>query len=306
MIKVLIDMFLIWNIMVNSAWITKVAAGSTPGKIFLPFILAPIPPVLLAAGDIASCTSDGDEATAALIATMSGMVAALGDNAYEDGSLTDYSTCYVPTWGSFIERTQPTPGNHDYNTPNAGGYYQYYGALAGDSTQGYYSYDLGSWHIIVVNSNCADVGGCRVGGPQETWLRDDLAKHPAQCTLAYWHHPLFSSGQNGGFTSLVPIWQALYDNGADVVLTAHDHDYERFAPQDANGHLDLKKGLVEFVVGTGGKQLTDVNPIMPNSQVFNNVTYGVLRLELKEGSYSWQFLPVAGGTFTDSGSQPCH
>ncbi len=190
------------------------AAAAGPTQIFLPLVTN-IPPIIggppgdpslgplvLAAGDIASCTNDGDEATAALILPTDGTVLALGDNAYETGTLDEFNNCYGPSWGKFKDRTHPVPGNHEYLMPDAAGYYAYFGRAAGDPAQGYYSFDLGTWHIVALNSNCAYVGGCHAGSPQEQWLRDDLAAHPAQCTLAYWHHPLFSSGKFGAWTGI--------------------------------------------------------------------------------------------------------
>jgi hypothetical protein len=183
-------------------------------------------PILVAVGDIASCSSDGDEATAALLDGLSGTIATLGDHAYRSGTPQEFADCYDPSWGRHKDRTRPAPGNHDYETSGAAGYFDYFGAAAGEPGKGYYSYDLGTWHIVVLNSNCSQVGGCGEGTPQEQWLREDLAAHPATCTLAYWHHPLFSSGtEHGGNESMQPVWQALYDAGADVVLAGHEHNY---------------------------------------------------------------------------------
>jgi acid phosphatase type 7 len=262
--------------------------------------------VVLAAGDIASCSSAGDEATAALLAAQSGDVITLGDNAYESGTSTEFATCYGPSWGLVKNRTHPAPGNHEYNTSGASGYYNYFGAAAGSASKGYYSYDLGSWHLIALNSNCSEVGGCGAGSAQEQWLRADLAAHPTACTLAYWHHPLYSSGEHGNNTDVKPLYQALYDGNADLVLVGHDHDYERFGPQDANGNADPNRGIREFVVGTGGRSHYAVQTVRPNSEVRNNDTFGVLRLVLSPTGYSWEFLPVAGKTFTDSGTARCH
>ncbi len=231
-------------------------------------------------------------------------VADLGDDVYENGAYQNYITSYDPTWGRLKDITRPAPGNHEYLTKGASGYYQYFGAVAGDPKKGYYSYDLGSWHIIVVNSNCSVVGGCSKGSPQETWLSNDLSQHTGQCTLAYWHHPLYSSGEHGNFTGMQTIWQDLYNYGTSVVLTGHSHDYERFAPQDASGNAD-PKGIREFVVGTGGKNHTGLYDLQPNSEVFNDKTYGILKLTLHSNSYDWQFIPEAGKTFTDSGTGTC-
>jgi hypothetical protein len=264
------------------------------------------PEVLLAAGDIASCTSKGDEATAQLLKENPGTIATLGDNAYPAGTAGEFQSCYDPSCGRFIERTHPAPGNHEYATPGAGGYFQYFGAAAGEPGAGYYSYEIGTWHIIVLNSNCGLVGGCGPGSRQERWLRQDLAAHPAACTLAYWHHPRFSSGPHGGTREVGPLWQALYENGVDVVLNGHDHIYERFAPQDPSGRADPDHGIRQFTVGTGGAEHYRAGPPVANSEVRNSDTFGVLKLTLDVGSYTWQFLPEPGKSFTDSGHGTCH
>jgi acid phosphatase type 7 len=265
-------------------------------------------PVLVGAGDISSCYvgNQGDEATARLLDVITGAVFTAGDNAYPDGTLDQFNTCYDPTWGRHKARTHPAPGNHEYHTSNAAGYFSYFGAAAGDPSQGYYSYDLGAWHIIVINSNCGFIGGCQAGSAQEQWLRADLAAHPANCTLAYWHHPRFSSGFHGNNTEMRPIWQALYEAGADVVISAHSHGYERFAAQDPQGVADPLNGLREFVVGTGGDKFEQMGAIQPNSEVRNYATHGVLKLTLHPTGYDWQFIPIAGQTFTDSGADVCH
>jgi hypothetical protein len=262
--------------------------------------------VLVAAGDIASCSSSGDEATAALLDNIDGTVAILGDNAYESGSPSEYADCYEPSWGRHIARTKPAPGNHDYLTAGAAGYYGYFGAAAGDPSKGYYSYDLGAWHIIVLNSQCkAVVGDCTPNGEEVQWLRADLAAHSQTCTLAYWHHPRFSSGLNGSDIYVDAFWQALYEYHADVVLNGHDHDYERFALQDPSGNADEQRGIREFVVGTGGASHIAFVAPSANSEVRDDQTYGVLKLTLHPKGYDWQFIPVAGATFTDSGSGTC-
>ena len=262
--------------------------------------------MIVAAGDIASCSSTGDTATAALLDSLPGTVLTLGDEAYDSGTPAEFANCYDPTWGRRIADTKPAPGNHEYNSAGAAGYYGYFGAAAGDATKGYYSYAVGTWHMIVVNSNCSAIGGCGVGSAQELWLRADLASHPAACTLAYWHHPLFSSGQHGDQAYMQPIWQALYEAGADVVLNGHDHDYERFAPQTPDGVGDGAFGLREIVVGTGGRSHYGFNGAVPNSEVQGAVAYGVLTMTLHPTGYDWRFAPVAGQTFTDSGSGVCH
>jgi len=266
--------------------------------------VAPPPPsvVLVGAGDIATCTNNNDEATAKLIEGIDGTVFAAGDNAYPNGSPTDYATCYDPTWGRFKSRTHPAPGNHEYNTPGAAGYFGYFGAAAGDPSKGYYSYDLGSWHIVVINSAIARA----VGSAQEQWLRADLAAHPAKCTLAYWHHPRFSSGaSHGSDASMQATWQALYDYGADVVVSGHEHNYERFAPQTPAGELDTAQGIRQFVVGTGGAGNYTFGTTKPNSEVRYNASAGVIKFTLYPDRYTWQYIPTSG-SFTDVGNGSCH
>jgi hypothetical protein len=260
--------------------------------------------VFVGAGDIADCGNDNDEATAGLLDGIAGTVYTLGDNAYSSGTAAEFNTCYDPTWGRHKARTRPSPGNHDYKTSGASAYYDYFRALAGPPGRGYYSFDLGDWHIVSLNSEIT----MSAGSPQETWLRDDLAASTKQCTLAYWHKPRFSSGtQHGSNSSAQPLWEALYDVHADIVLGGHEHNYERFAPQAADGTADPANGIREFIVGTGGKShYDDQGTPLPNSEVFNGTTYGVLKLTLGAGTYSWEFVPVAGGSFTDSGTGNCH
>jgi hypothetical protein len=262
---------------------------------------------IVGAGDIAGCGGDDDEATAQLLDGITGTVVTFGDNAYPSGTAADFSDCYAPTWGRHLARTRPATGNHDYETPGATGYFDYFGTAAGDPATGYYSYALEAWHLVVVNSNCSEIGGCEAGSLQEQWLRADLTAHPAACTLAYWHHPRFSSGLHGNQDFMQDIWQALYDLGVDVVLNGHDHTYERFAPQDPAGLADSTQGIREFVVGTGGISHYDfVGEPKANSEVRNSDTFGVIKLTLYPTSYEWGFVPVAGGTFTDAGSGNCH
>jgi hypothetical protein len=283
--------------------------GSTPTATATPPITStPIitgeAAVLLAAGDIASCSSSGDEATAALLDGLPGTIATLGDNAYESGSKTEFTNCFSPSWGKFVSRIRPAPGNHEYQTSGAAGYYDYFGRAAGDPAKGYYSYELGSWHVVVLNSNCSKVGGCGAGSAQEKWLRADLAAHPNSCKLAYFHHPLFSSGEHGNNTAIAPLWRALMDYRTTVVLSGHDHDYERFAPQDANGAA-TPSGIRQFIVGTGGKSHYPITSVRQNSQVHNDTTYGVLKLTLNPSAYAWEFIPVDGGSFVDVGAESC-
>lgn len=259
-------------------------------------------PVLVGAGDIAACNKDGDEATANLLDNIPGTVFTTGDNVYNNGTTDDFVNCYHPSWGRHKDRTYPSLGNHEYLTDGASGYFDYFGSMAGDSDKGYYSYDLGDWHIIVLNSNLP----VHPGSEQEQWLREDLAAHPVICTLAYWHHPRFSSGSvHGSDPHMEPLWQALYDFSADIVLAGHDHTYERFAPQNPQGEADSHRGIRQFVVGSGGRSHYPFNSPIANSEVRNSDTFGVLKLTLHADSYSWEFIPEAGKTFTDSGNAPC-
>jgi hypothetical protein len=282
------------------------SATATPGP-------TPGDPVLVGAGDITSCTQENDDDTAALLdsvvssATGEVVVFTSGDNAYEYGTIEEYEQCYEPTWGRHKARTRPAPGNHEYARGNADGYFAYFGATAGDPSQGYYSYDLGSWHIIVLNtSNHCRIIGCDRGSAQETWLRADLAAHSNLCALAILHDPLFSSGRvHGGADYIQPFWDALYQFGADVIVNGHEHNYERFAPQNPSGERDSDFGIREFVVGTGGESHYSRGDSLPNSEAGNGKTYGVLKLTLHPNSYSWEFMPVSGD-FRDSGDESCH
>ena len=230
----------------------------------------------------------------------------LGDTQYEKGAFSSFMASYDPTFGRVKAITHPAVGNHEYLTSKAAGYFQYFGAAAGDPAKGYYSYNIGSWHLIAVNSQCGAAGGCGVGSPQHNWLKADLAASKSACTLAYWHHPRFSAGPNGSQTAMEPIWKALWDAGAEVVLSGHDHSYQRFAPQTSTGVADAVRGIREFVVGTGGKNHTSGGTSIANREVVNDQTFGILRLTLHPNSYDWQFVPEAGKTFTDSGSTACH
>jgi Bacterial Ig-like domain (group 1)/Invasin, domain 3/Bacterial Ig-like domain (group 2)/Calcineurin-like phosphoesterase len=269
------------------------------------------------AGDMAICGKQDDEATAALVtgvlnADANARAFTLGDNVYEDGTTAEFNNCYNPSWGAFKSKTYPSAGNHDYNTPGATGYYGYFatGAAinpAGPNGQGYYSFDLGAWHIIVLNSNLS--GSAET--TQESWLQSDLSAHPNLCTLAYWHHPLYSSvggSGSGGATisSVKPFWDLLYAAGADVVLNGHRHVYETFQPMKPDGTVDNVNGIQQIIAGTGGDSGGDMTNIYPTSITREGRTYGVLKLTLLPTSYLWQFIPVAGSTFTDSGSGNCH
>ena len=275
--------------------------ASPNGKIF----------VLVGAGDIASCKDpEGARATAKLIERIPGTVFAAGDLAYERGSAAEFKNCYGATWGEFKSRTKPTLGNHEYAEPTASAYFQYWRAQAGPPGEGYYSYDLGSWHIVALNTNCGakGLGGCGKGTPQEKWLSKDLAEHPDACILAYGHHALFSSGvfrSHAIHPELKEIWRDLYAAHAALVLAGHEHSYERFAPQDPDGRADAVNGIREMVVGTGGRSHDPLGFALANSEVRNTDTYGVLKLTLTPGHYTWEFIPEEGKTFTDSGSGEC-
>jgi acid phosphatase type 7 len=264
---------------------------------------------LIAAGDIASCEESGDEQTAKLIQGMlektPATVAALGDLVYPTGKLETYKNCYGPNWGQFLKQTKAAIGNHDYSGGTSQGYAAYFGTAAGPNPEHYYSYDLGKWHVIVLNSNCWAVGGCESGSKQYKWLQADLEENLSNCTLAYWHHPRFSSALHGNNNFMQDVWALLANSGVELVLNGHDHDYERFAPLNAAGKPS-EKGTREFVVGTGGKNEYPFLITKPGSQIRKTGTFGVLELKLKASSYDWKFVPVAGKTFTDSGSTNCY
>jgi hypothetical protein len=267
----------------------------------------PPPPdvTFVGAGDIANGDNDNDEATAAVLDGIPGTVFTLGDLVYPNGSTGDFNAWYQLTWGRHKSRTIPVVGNHEYQTPNAAGYYAYFGAAAGDPAKGYYSQNVGAWHVIALNANCLIIS-CSAGSAQEQWLRADLAANTSLCTVAMWHQPRFSSGDaHGNDTAVAPFWNALYDFNADLVLNGHDHDYERFARQTPAAVADPVRGIQEFVVGTGGADPRGFATIRANSQV-RAAAIGVLKLTLKAGSYDFEFVGVAGETFTDSGTGTCH
>lgn len=255
--------------------------------------------VLVGAGDIAACGSRGTEATAALLDQVDGTVFTAGDNAYFQGTMLQYMQCYDPTWGRHKGRTRPSPGNHEYETPGASAYFEYFGPSAGPRGVGYYSFDIGAWHVVSMNSNVP----ASEGSAQVQWLREDLAATNARCVAAIWHHPLFSSGQNGPQPMMRDVWRVLREAGADVVIAGHDHIYERFARQDESGRATTG-GLRQFTIGTGGAELTSPVRVAANSEV-RGAAFGVLKLTLNPESYSWQFLPVPPATFGDSGIDNC-
>jgi acid phosphatase type 7 len=257
-------------------------------------------PVIAGAGDISpqsQSPTNGDTKTAQLLDAIDPTaVLTLGDNQYEQGTLSQFNSYYAPDWGRHKAKTYPSVGNHEYQTAGAAGYFDYFGARAGDRSKGYYAYDLGEWRLYALNSNCSQVGGCGAGSPQETWLRNDLAANPHGCVMAYFHHPRYSSGQHGSTVGMEPIWATLAGAGADVVLSGHDHSYERFAPE---------RGIRQFVVGTGGKNHYPIGTPLAGSEVRNDTTSGVLKMTLHAGSYEWEFVPESGKTFTDSGTTGC-
>lgn len=252
--------------------------------------------VLVGAGDIATCTNNNDEATAKLLDKIQGTVFTTGDNAYPSGTSTDFKNCYGPTWGRHKSRTKPTPGNHEYKTSGASAYFSYF-----NNVPSYYAYNLGAWRIYALNSE-VDVSATSA---QVKWLKADLAANPKACVLAYWHTPRWSSGAtHGSSTKVQSLWSTLYNAGAELVINGHDHSYERFIQMNANGQ-PVKQGMREIVVGTGGAGLYKFGTILSTSQVHNSSTHGVLKLTLNTGSYSWEFVPVAGKTFTDRGTTNC-
>ncbi len=276
----------------------SIAGTSPPGE----------DPVLVGAGDIADCDSDGDEATAAILDGIAGTVFTAGDNAYENGSTSAFANCYDPSWGRHRDRTWPATGNHDWRSPNLAGYRAYF-ASAGTGPDGgtWYARDLGTWRVIVLDSQCAEVDGCDAASPQGQWLAAELAATDHRCSVAIFHRPRFSSGdEHGDDPAMDPFWRALYADGVDVVINGHDHDYERFAPQDPDGREDRVRGIRQFVVGTGGRDLRGFREPRPNSELRVSITPGVLALTLHDGSYDWQFHAAEGSTFSDRGTDSCH
>jgi len=287
-----------------------------PNSIASASVLPASDPLIVAAGDIA-CTYPStlacqQKSTAALIQKLvPTAVLALGDTQYETGALSDYAISYNNSWGEFKNITHPTPGNHEYLTLGASGYFDYFDGVgkntgpAGERGRGYYSFNIGAWHAISLNANCSQVGGCGPDSPQNQWLKNDLASNSGVCTLAFWHQPKFSSGQHGGSHAYDTFWNELYSYHADLVLNGHDHDYERFAKQDPHGSSAQSAGIREFVVGTGGGSLRNFGVPQPNSQFRQSGKFGVLLLTLKSNSYDWRFVSVDGKE-VDSGSDTCN
>jgi acid phosphatase type 7 len=273
----------------------------------------PTPAILIGAGDIASCGDSpeyqGDEQTAERIETLiaqypQAQVFTAGDNVYGEGRAVEFNNCFDPTWGRFKERIRPAPGNHDYMSPAAAPYYAYFGEAAGPPGLGYYSYDLGDWHIVALNSNCNDIA-CGPNSPQVQWLREDLENSQKKCSLAYWHHPRFSSGLAGDSGIINPFWRTAVEMGVEIVVSGHDHNYERFALLNVEGEAD-PQGTRLFIVGTGGSTLRAFGETRPHSEVRYNTTNGVILFELYPDSYRWTFHPVDDPSLTDSGSGTCN
>lgn len=267
---------------------------------------APPPPTIVAAGDIGQCgeapaaTSQAAK-TAALVTAQDALILTLGDNTYPVGAPVEFTDCFHPTWGTFKDRIRPSPGNHDYASAGAEGYYSYFGAQAGPDRRGYYSFDVAGWHFISLNSNIA----AGVESAQHQWLVADLANSRATCTMAYWHYPVFSSGLHGNIAHMAQVFETLHSAGVDVVLYGHDHLYERFAPQTGSAAPDPVRGVRAFVVGTGGASLYGFRTIRPNSEIRHGASHGVLRVTLEAESYAWQFVAI-GGQVVDAGRDVCH
>jgi len=261
----------------------------------------PLRASLVAAGDVASCWWRADEATARVLDRVDGTIAALGDLVYQSGTEAQFRDCYGPTWGRHRERTRPVIGNHDRRTEKGGPYFRYFGARAGRPGEGWYSYHLDGWHVIALNSEVP----MTPGSAQLLWLAADLRANPRRCTLAYMHRPRFSSGKHGGSERVRYAWKVLYENGVDVVLAGHDHLYERFAPLTPDGELDPQRGIVSFVIGTGGSPLYALSPRMRQTVVRQNRVHGVVAFHFRPDGYRWEFI-AANGTFNDRGSRNCH
>jgi len=269
------------------------AAATQPG-------IAEADVLFAGAGDIAVCGSDSAERTARLLDRLPGHVFTLGDNVYPSSTADLLMKCYDPAWGRHRARTYATPGNHDWEVQAGGPYFAYFGSAAGPAGKGYYSFTLGAWHVMSLNSNIA----AQPGSAQYEWARQDLAGPRAVCTLAMWHHPVFSSGAYGNNLYMREIWRLLDTAGVELVVTGHEHSYERFAPQTADGRPDAR-GLRQFVVGTGGADRRPFAAIQANSEARNSDTWGILKLLLRASGYEWEFVPVDGQSFRDQGAAEC-
>jgi len=259
------------------------------------------PAVLLGAADIGDCATRGSQLTAQILDRTGGTIFTAGDNAYPSGTAANFRDCYEPTWGRHRGRTRPSPGNHEYEVAGAAPYFQFFGDRAGPAGVGYYSYSLGAWHVLSLNSEV----GIEPGSAQMAWLRAELTSNQARCEVAYFHKPLFSSGFHGDQRQMQETWRTLYEFGVDLVLAGHDHNYERFAPQDPTGRFDAARGIRQFVVGTGGTTLRQIGAARPNSEV-QGTSWGVLVLTLEESGYRWEFVPAEPGGFQDAGVGQCH
>lgn len=265
----------------------------------------PAAATVVAVGDIGYCDGGNDERVAILADRLPGTILLLGDIAYPSGRAVDFEECFDPAWMNLRERFLPVPGNHEYESEGAGPYFAAFGDLAGTPGEGWYSTELGAWHVVALNSNCAAVG-CDSSSSQARWLRDDLAAHPATCTLAFTHVPRWSSGVHGNAEEMADLWAILHEAGVDVMVTGHDHDYERLAPMDAAGSADPDAGVRQFVAGTGGREINPFAEILPTSEARNDISFGVLQLDLEADAYRWQFVPIDGDGFTDAGEGVCH
>ena len=304
------------------AFACKPAVETTPPVADAPASLVALTgaSVLIGAGDIAACDSKGDEQTAHVVdsvlradsaAKVHDEVFTLGDNAYPTGSASDYATCFTPSWGDsgklIMKNIRPSPGNHEHLTNAAAPYYEYFGNRAGSPKKGYYSYDIGEWHVIVLNSEIV-VNGVFTADDQKAqldWLADDVKSHKQKCSLAYWHHPRFSSGWHGSDPRIGAFWAILYEGGVDLILNGHDHEYERFLPQTPNAVVDSAHGMPEFVVGTGGGELRGFEKTVPNSAMRIQGHFGVLKLTLGATEWRSAFLDVNGKVWDPSGGS-CH
>jgi alkaline phosphatase len=274
---------------------------TSPGGELVPVGSLPATPegsrVMLAVGDIGHCDGQADDAVAELARALPGQVAILGDIAYPDGSAQDFADCFDPAWGAIKDRLRPVPGNHEYDTNGAAAYFDYFADAAGRADEGWYSFDHGDWHVVALNTNCSETGGCGPDSPQLAWLRADLRDNPAECTVALMHHPRFSTGRHGDTDAVDPLWDALAAAGADLVLAGHDHSYERLRGD----------GMRSFVVGTGGRSLYQFfRPPSSRTEERQDSSYGLLWLALGDGSYEWRFISVSAGGYTDTGRATCH
>jgi hypothetical protein len=264
---------------------------------------------VVGAGDISTCTDNHDGETAALVSAVlqadPGATAfTVGDTVYPDGSPEYYTNCYGPTWGAFVSRTYPVIGNKEYvNSPRAAGYFAYFGDRAGRAGRGWYAYDAGTWRVYALNSDCRQISAC---AKQYNWLKGDLAAHPRQCVMAMWHRPHFNTGSHKTSPAMDAAFRLLYGKGAEIVVSGHDHNYQRFKPAKPNGVADAVRGIRQFIVGTGGAGLHPFSTTSALLEVRNYTSYGVLKLTLRPGSYAWEFIPVTTGAFTDSGQESCH